>query len=118
MTDSWPLVHAERAALVQDLQGLRPEQWEVPSLCAGWSVHDVVAHLVDNALTTRLGFVLGLVRARSDLHGEDVRRPLGLHRDCGTESLERALRVQASTPAGFGGVQGAGAAGPARRRRR
>lgn len=151
MTDPWPLVHAERAALVQDLRGLRPEQWETPSLCAGWSVHDVAAHLVDSALTTRLGFVRGLVRARFDfhrlneagvrrhrgatpaetlqsleaavpstsrppgpldgrlveevVHGEDVRRPLGLHRDHPVESLERALRVQASTPAGFGGCR-------------
>lgn len=151
MTDSWSLVHAERAALVEDLRGLRPEQWELPSLCAGWSVHDVAAHLVDNALTTRLGFVRGLVRARLDfhrlnetgirrhrgatpaetlqrleaavprtsgppgpvdgrlveevVHGEDVRRPLGLHRDHSVESLERALRAQASTPAGFGGCK-------------
>jgi hypothetical protein len=30
-------------------------RWEEPSLCEGWTVHDVVAHLVDTARTTRLG---------------------------------------------------------------
>ena len=59
MTDVWPLVHAERAALVGDLESLDAAAWETPSLCAGWTVHDVVAHLVDTAKTTRVGFVLG-----------------------------------------------------------
>ncbi|WP_349239301.1 maleylpyruvate isomerase N-terminal domain-containing protein [Streptomyces sp. CC224B] len=51
------MVHAERAALIGDLARLEDERWEEPSLCEGWSVHDGVAHLVDTARTTRLGFV-------------------------------------------------------------
>jgi len=49
MTDVWPLVHAERHALVDDLSRLTDEQWRTPSLCEGWTVHDVAAHLVGNA---------------------------------------------------------------------
>lgn len=60
MEDVWSLVHAERAALIDDLKDLDDQQWEEPSLCGEWTVHDVVAHLVDTALTTRLGFVMGL----------------------------------------------------------
>jgi uncharacterized protein (TIGR03083 family) len=45
----------ERRQLRQLLEGLSPDQWQQPSLCAGWSVRDVVAHLVawDNVLLYR-----------------------------------------------------------------
>ncbi|MFE6864341.1 maleylpyruvate isomerase family mycothiol-dependent enzyme [Nocardia sp. NPDC057668] len=149
--DVWALVHAERAALVADLATVSDERWETPSLCPGWSVHDVAAHLVDTASTTRLGFVLGLVRARFDfdaqnargierqrgatpaetlerlrsvvsrtstppapldtrlveevVHGEDIRRPLGISHKYSGEAVERALRLQARTSRSFGGAQ-------------
>src|SRR4051812_8330921 len=45
MQDVWTMVHAERAALIDDLGDLRDAQWGEPSLCDGWTVHDVVAHL-------------------------------------------------------------------------
>lgn len=60
----WPVVHDERRRLVADLSVLDDEQWATPSLCTGWDVHDVVAHLVDSAKTTRLGFVRRLIAAR------------------------------------------------------
>ena len=43
MSDIWTTVAAERGALADDLDGLSDEQWETPSLCTGWSVHDVLA---------------------------------------------------------------------------
>ena len=49
----WELVHAERRQLVEDLEGLDPPAWETPSLCDRWSVHDVLAHLLEGAMTTR-----------------------------------------------------------------
>ncbi|MEV4675540.1 MULTISPECIES: maleylpyruvate isomerase family mycothiol-dependent enzyme [Actinomadura] len=149
--DVWPMVHAERAALIDDLAHLDDEQWREPSLCEGWTVHDVAAHLVGTARTTRLGFVVGLVRARFDfhrqnargverergaspqetlkrlrqvasrrstppapldsrlveevVHGEDIRRPLGLSRSYPQEAVVRSLRLQARTPAAFGGAK-------------
>jgi uncharacterized protein (TIGR03083 family) len=36
----------EREDFAGFLDGLTPEQWNTPSLCAGWSVRDVVAHCV------------------------------------------------------------------------
>jgi uncharacterized protein (TIGR03083 family) len=36
----------ERAELADFLESLRPEQWDAPSLCAGWRVRDVAAHVV------------------------------------------------------------------------
>ena len=37
---------AERTDLADLLATLRPEQWEAPSLCKGWRVRDVVAHVM------------------------------------------------------------------------
>lgn len=151
MGDVWPMVHSERAALIDDLAGLDAARWDEPSLCGDWTVHDVVAHLVDTARTTRLGFVVGLVGARFDfhrqnargvarcrgaspqetlerlrqaaprtstppapldsrlveevVHGEDIRRPLGLIRSYPEEAVVRSLRLQARTPAAFGGAK-------------
>jgi hypothetical protein len=44
-SDLWRVVWAERAALVDDLDGLTPDQWQTPSVCAGRDVHDVLAHV-------------------------------------------------------------------------
>ncbi len=30
------------------LRGLRPEDWRTPTVCAGWSVKDIAAHLLDS----------------------------------------------------------------------
>jgi uncharacterized protein (TIGR03083 family) len=37
---------AEREDLLELLERLTPDQWRAPSLCAGWSVRDVVAHVL------------------------------------------------------------------------
>jgi len=145
------MVHAERRALLSDLERLSPEQWDTPSLCGEWSVHDVVAHLTASAKTTRLGFVVGMVRARGDfdrdnaagvarerraapadalaafrsildstctppapldtrlveavVHGEDIRRPLGLTGSYPVEAVDRALRYQARSSTSIGGAR-------------
>lgn len=71
MSDIWPLVHAERHALIEDLAGLTPQQWQTPSLADGWSVHEVVAHLVDNAMVTPWRLILAMVKARGDFHRQN-----------------------------------------------
>jgi len=40
------LARDERLEFAEFLSDLTPEQWETPSLCAGWSVRDVAAHCV------------------------------------------------------------------------
>ncbi|MBX9921581.1 MAG: maleylpyruvate isomerase family mycothiol-dependent enzyme [Mycobacteriaceae bacterium] len=149
--DVWPLVHAERAAMIDDLTRLDDTAWEQPSLCAGWTVHDVVAHLVDVARSTRLGFALDMVRAGFDfdrqntrgiqrarggtpgetlqrlrevatrtsipiapldtrlveevVHGEDIRRPLGITHTYAQDAIVRSLRQQVRTSTAFGGAK-------------
>jgi uncharacterized protein (TIGR03083 family) len=41
----WPVIHAERKSLADDVRGLSDEQWATPSLCSKWTVRDVLAHM-------------------------------------------------------------------------
>lgn len=137
----WDLVHAERAALAADLAALPDVQWETPSLCAGLSVREVVAHLTAGGTLNALRWLAGVVRCRFDfdrqvamrlaeqlgsspaetlarfravvhsttspplpvpallgevvVHGEDVRRPLGIRRDHPIDVLTRVARYYA-----------------------
>lgn len=42
---SWQVISAQRLVLADLLDSLTPDQWETPSLCAGWRVRDVAAHV-------------------------------------------------------------------------
>ncbi|GAA3390621.1 maleylpyruvate isomerase family mycothiol-dependent enzyme [Cryptosporangium minutisporangium] len=44
-TEIWPTIDAERIHLADLLDDLSPDEWREPSLCAGWTVKDVAAHL-------------------------------------------------------------------------
>ena len=44
--DTWAMIAAERIETADFLGSLTPEQWNAQSLCAGWRVREVVAHLV------------------------------------------------------------------------
>ena len=41
----WQAIDDERASLAALLDDLSEQEWETPSLCAGWRVRDVAAHL-------------------------------------------------------------------------
>ena len=41
----WRVVDERRVVVAEILDGLGPERWTTPSLCAGWTVRDVGAHL-------------------------------------------------------------------------
>ncbi|HEX2401383.1 MAG TPA: maleylpyruvate isomerase family mycothiol-dependent enzyme [Mycobacterium sp.] len=42
---SWRVIEQERRSLAALLEGLTDEQWNSPSLCDGWRVKDVAAHV-------------------------------------------------------------------------
>lgn len=42
----WRLVVEERQDILAFLRNLTSDQWEMPSLCAGWRIKDVAAHLL------------------------------------------------------------------------
>ncbi len=58
------LAGQERTELADFLDELTPQQWQAPSLCAGWTVHDVVAHVVSYEEHSRGDVLKRLVRAR------------------------------------------------------
>jgi uncharacterized protein (TIGR03083 family) len=60
-TDPWPMIHAERGAFADTLGGLTSEQWDQPSLCAGWRVRDVVGHMISTGFTTPGSFFGGMI---------------------------------------------------------
>ena len=47
------MLAAERAELLDLLRTLSPQEWQQPSLCEGWAVRDVVAHLLWDTITVR-----------------------------------------------------------------
>lgn len=142
MLDIWAVVHNERAALADDLAQLSSDQWAKPSLCDGWDVHDVLAHMAATATMTRLRFAAGFARAgfsfdrfvanhvnaeravdpvatlsafraaltstatppaplisrivEAYVHGEDIRRPLGIAHEYPIEPIGLAIAYLAN----------------------
>ena len=135
-SNPWPLIHAERRALLADVAGLTDAQWATPSLCPGWTVRDVLGHMTATAKMTpgrflghfaSAGFRFHVMSARDIeaetsgppastveafrgrldastappgpveamlgevvVHGEDIRRPLGISRSYPPDAVTRA----------------------------
>ncbi len=51
------MARAERTDLADFLASLTPQDWEAPSLCTGWTVKDVVAHIVSYEELGTLGLL-------------------------------------------------------------
>lgn len=131
----WPMIHAERKALAEDLSSLDDAQWQAQSLCGDWSVRDVLGHMTATARMTPARFFTGLASSgfrfnvmtardvdretagtpaeqlaefrrlipatthppgpveamlgEAIIHGEDIRRPLGIAHDYPQEGVIR-----------------------------
>lgn len=67
--ESWAVIASQRRSLADLLERLSDEQWESPSLCDGWRVRDVAAHLSMVALPPSPAAMLSeAVRARGNFH--------------------------------------------------
>lgn len=55
---------AQRTGLVEVLGGLTEGEWDTPSLCAGWRVREVVAHITLPYRHTGKDVVLAMLKAR------------------------------------------------------
>lgn len=139
----WQSIDVEREALADQLQHIDEAQWSTPSLCAGLTVREVLAHLTVSGAVSGPRWFAGVVRARFDfdkqvddrlreqlgtsssetlnrfrstigsrtspplprlallgemiVHGQDIRRPLGLVRDYPAAALVALLRYYAGT---------------------
>lgn len=145
----WPTIHAERAALIDDVCDLTAEQWATQSLCSDWDVHQVLAHLLSAAKMTPPKFfvrfagagfnfnkfaakqvviesqggpaaTLGAFReaqlrtsappgpkdtwlGEAFVHGEDIRRPLGITHEYPLPAVTRAVGFYARSNTIIGG---------------
>jgi uncharacterized protein (TIGR03083 family) len=135
----YEMIANERRALADVFDKLTPEQLRTPSLCDGWTVHDIAAHLIMPLKTGFPTIALSLIASRGDfdranlkltrrhaarpitdlvdtlrreaahrftppgtgpeasltellLHGQDIRRPLGIDREFSEERIAAALR--------------------------
>ncbi len=63
----WQVIDQQRLRVIEVLTRLRPEDWQAPSLCAGWTVRDVASHLSLAALAPPVGTMIRtLIQARGD----------------------------------------------------
>lgn len=148
-SDIWPIIHAERASLADDLANLTAEQWATPSLCTEWTVHEVLAHQLSAAKMTPPKFLgkfaaagfsfnkfagnqvatesaggptatLAAFRSAASrtssppgpkdtwigealVHGEDIRRPLGIKGSYPLDAVARVIAFYAKSNAIIGG---------------
>jgi uncharacterized protein (TIGR03083 family) len=81
MTEAYELrnlIEAEQTDFAAMLRELTPEQWAVPSLCEGWTVHDVVLHIAWHTHNTDVARVAQLFKARNSearMHAAEAARP-------------------------------------------
>ena len=102
MSDLWATIAAERGALAGDLANLKPAQWARPSLCAGWTVRDVVAHLSATASLNPATFLAGMARARfkfTRFSNDQIAKHLGAD-PAATLAEFRGLQNSTSAPPG------------------
>jgi uncharacterized protein (TIGR03083 family) len=64
----WRYVDAERASLAALLADLTADQWQTPSICPGWTVQDVAAHVISSPQARVLPVITGMVRVRGDFN--------------------------------------------------
>jgi uncharacterized protein (TIGR03083 family) len=93
----WPLVHAERAALADDLAGLTLQQWQTPSLCAGLTVREVLAHIAAGASLNPVRWMAGVIRCRFDFDKQVAMRLAEQLGATPAETLTRFRHVVSST---------------------
>lgn len=102
-------VAAERQELAALLDDLSPAQWESPTLCAGWRVRDVAAHMSLGFRYSLPRTLAELVKARGSLHRMTDRCARKDAAAYSTGQLAAFLRDNAGHPwqPPFAGIEGA-----------
>jgi uncharacterized protein (TIGR03083 family) len=59
--DTWAMIHAERSRVADMLAGLSSEQWTMDTLCKGWNVQMVAAHMMNAGEQSTSKFFRGLL---------------------------------------------------------
>ncbi|MEU6431818.1 maleylpyruvate isomerase N-terminal domain-containing protein [Microbispora sp. NPDC046973] len=88
----------ERRELAVMLDSLEPAQWDAPTLCAGWRVLEVAAHMSMGFRYSLPRMVLELIKARGDINRTADRRARQESATLSTAVLVSAIRDNAGHP--------------------
>lgn len=96
MDEPFATIAIERRAFADILDTLTPEQWAAPSLCKGWLVKDVAAHLLVGPTASMSEFMVAMVTSRFDFDRAN-RKLTATRSDRSTEDLVALLREHADS---------------------
>jgi uncharacterized protein (TIGR03083 family) len=102
VSDLWTTISTERGALADHLAGLTQDRWDTPSLCKGWNVRDIVAHLSATASLNPGTCFLNLAKSGFNFAAfanNQIRKHLG-DSPAGTLDEFRSLQNSTSAPPG------------------
>jgi len=102
MSEIWTTISNERGALADELANFTAAQWDSPSLCKGWTIRDIVAHLSATASLNPATFFVALAKSGfkfdSFANGQ-IRKHLGAD-PAATLNEFRSLQNSTSSPPG------------------
>jgi uncharacterized protein (TIGR03083 family) len=96
-SNPWPVIHAEREALIADLRKLDDAAWATKSLCGQWTVREVLGHMTSTAKKTPPKFFASMAAAGFNFDkmvATDVRKETA---GTAADGLAEFSRVQGST---------------------
>ncbi|WP_433594296.1 maleylpyruvate isomerase family mycothiol-dependent enzyme [Nocardia sp. CA-145437] len=95
--NSWRHIEQQRRAIAALLEDLTPSEWETPSLCAGWRVREVAAHIAATPNPPSPGVLLRTaLRVRGD-YNRMIDDLTTRHAQRPTSELVRELRDHAAS---------------------
>ena len=78
---AWQVIDAQRLGLAGLLADLSEREWQQPSLCDGWTVRDVAAHLTLQQLSARAAIAM-MLRYRGDTDRASASAPASALQPC------------------------------------
>jgi uncharacterized protein (TIGR03083 family) len=96
MDEPFAVIATERRAFADTLESLTAEQWATPSLCDGWVVKDVAAHLLVGPTTSMPEFLVAMATSRFDFDRAN-RKLTATRAEHSTEELVALIREHADS---------------------
>jgi uncharacterized protein (TIGR03083 family) len=106
--DEWALVAAERNDLADLASTFTPAQWDTPSLCDGWTVRHVFAHVATGTEADVRGFLPFLLRSGFNVNRASMRYTISVGEGRPPEQLVSLLRTNATSRVRLPGTTAAG----------
>ena len=104
--DLVPMIEAASEITQGIIANVGPDQWDMPSTCAGWSVRDVVDHLVTGNVMTTAAFVGDPETPETDLLGDDPAAAFTITSARLVEALQRPEALEREVAMPYGSMPG------------